>query len=409
MVVLDPAYVVKNVLHCGAPSVSLYNWLRALKPSNQTTPEHDQFRDRCLIGTYSGRSAIALACKLLGLTPGAEILVPAYNCGTELDALLYTGAKLVGYSVSRDCKIDLADIASRKTSNTRAVYIIHYFGWEQPMSDLRRWCDEQGLLLIEDCALALFSNGESNRIGRMGDAAIYSLPKTLGFSHGGLLSLPKSRVDQQPRLAPAGLSTLLTEIKQSSKAAILGSFDRFGSYGLLLSARARRQDQNQQASSSNARPEMPESYYFNPKIHADRAIQPQTYALAGSLSPQKIVSRRRTNYLRLSETLSGIEEVAPLYRTLPDGVCPLSFPVTVANRDACVETLQARGIAAYPWWAGFHRNGMDWSLFPDASWLKQHLLTLPIHQGLDDRHIDYVARTAGDVLKSCKSPQGNEV
>ncbi|MFT3868869.1 MAG: DegT/DnrJ/EryC1/StrS family aminotransferase [Nibricoccus sp.] len=389
---------MKNALHCGAPSVSLHHWFRALQPSRHAVLQHDQFRDRYLIGTYSGRSAIALACKLLGLPPGSEILVPAYNCGTELDALVHAGAKLKGYSVSADCRIDFADLISRKTPNTRAVYIIHYFGWEQPMSDLRRWCDEQGLLLIEDCALALFSNGESNRIGRMGDAAIYSLPKTLGFAHGGLLSLPRTRVDRNPRLTPAGLSSLLTEIKSSTKTAILDSLEWFGLYGSLLSSLNRRNGRNGQEPET-ARPEMPESYYFDPGIHADRAIQPATFALASSFSPQEIVRRRRSNFLQLSKAFSGIEGMTPVYRTLPDSVCPLSFPLTVANRDASVEALQARGIAAYPWWAGFHRNGIDWSSFPDACRLKQQLLTLPVHQGLDDRHISYLADTAVTVLK----------
>ena len=108
-----------------------------------------------------GRSAVALACRLFGIGPGHEVLVPAYNCGTELDALLHSGAQVVGYQVSRKCEIDLEDLIGRRSARTRAVYFIHYFGWEQPMEELRRWCDDQGLLLIEDCALALFSKGSS--------------------------------------------------------------------------------------------------------------------------------------------------------------------------------------------------------------------------------------------------------
>ena len=64
---------------------------------------------------------MALACRLLGLEAGDEVLVPAYNCGTEIDALVYAGVKPVGYNVTRQCRIDLGDLMARKTDRTRAV------------------------------------------------------------------------------------------------------------------------------------------------------------------------------------------------------------------------------------------------------------------------------------------------
>jgi dTDP-4-amino-4,6-dideoxygalactose transaminase len=104
--------------------------------------------------------------------------------------------------------------------------------------------------------------------------------------------------------------------------------------------------------------------------------------------------------VRLARALDGIPGVELLYPELPDGICPLSLPLIVANRDARVATLLAKGIPALPWWAGFHRNGIDWSQFPDACYLKHNLLTLPVHQDLDDRHSDYLAETSVRVLRS---------
>jgi hypothetical protein len=326
-------------------------------------------------------------------------LVPAYNCGTELDALLYSGARIVGYQVSRRCEVDLDDLIARRSSRTRAVYLIHYFGWEQPMEELRRWCDEQGLWLIEDCALALFSPGPSGTIGRTGDAAIFSLPKTLGFWHGGLLSLPASRAVDMPRLAPAGFPALFKEIRQCARAAILEGLERLGLYGALLSAR-RLKRSCQILDPDTGLPQMPANYYFNPRIDAERALHSRVVAVAASLCCEKIVRRRRGNYARLAGALDGIVGAKSLYPQLPEGVCPLSLPLLVSHRDACVKALNSRGIAAYPWWAGFHRSGIAWSQFPDACWLKQNMLTLPIHQALDDRDLNYIVETVAQVLPS---------
>jgi perosamine synthetase len=385
--------MVKRKLYCGGPFVGPRAWLEGHHPAADVARFWPQLRDRCVVGTYRGRSAIALACRLFGIGPGHEVLVPAYNCGTELDALLYSGVRIVGYRVSRRCEIDMEDLIARRSSRTRAVYLIHYFGWEQPMDELRRWCDEQGLLLIEDCALALFSEGSSGAIGRTGDAAIFSLPKTLGFCHGGLLSIPTSRAVEISSLALPGLPTLLKEIRHSARALTHGGLEWFGIFGVLLSARRRIRRGRRLTNVNGELPRMPDDYYFNPEIYADRALHPKALEVAGSLLCEEIVRRRRTNYLWLAGALDGIPGVEPLYQQLPEGVCPLSLPLLVSNRDACVEILQARGIAALPWWAGFHRNGIEWSQFPDASWLKHNLLTLPIHQGLDDRHLTYIAET----------------
>lgn len=392
--------MVKPILYCGGPSVGLWNWLQAKHPCNVLAGSWPQLRDRQVIGTYHGRSAVALACRLLGIGRDHEVLVPAYNCGTEIDALQQCGARVVGYQVSRQCEIDFSDLMARKTNRTKAVYLIHYFGWEQPMQELRRWCDEQGLFLIEDCALALFSEGSTGNIGRMGDAAIFSLPKTLGLCHGGLLSLSLSRAVEMPRLVPAGSSAVLREIQHSARSMTLGAFERLGLYGVLLVARRRLRRKRDTRDTTGGLPQMPGDYYFNPAKDADRGIHPWAYAVAGSVSWKDIVLRRRANYLQLAGALDGIPGIKLLFDQLPAGVCPLSLPLLVPNRDACVEFLQASGIAALPWWAGFHRNGIFWDQFPDACWLKHNLLTLPVHQGMDDQHLAYMAETVVQVLRS---------
>lgn len=400
MAALDSLHVVNRTLYCGGPSVGFRDWLGPHHPPADLSTSWPQLRDRLVIGTYRGRSAVALACCLLGIGTGDEVLVPAYNCGTEIDAVLHSGARVLGYQVSRRCEIDLEDLVARRSSQTRAVYLIHYFGWEQPMEELRQWCDEHGLLLIEDCALALFSSGTSGAVGRSGDAAIFSLPKTLGFCHGGLLSLAASRVlEAMPLLASAGFSTLLSEMRHSAKATVFRGLERLGLYGALLSARHRPQGGGQPAGVNGGYSPMPKDYYFNPRVDAERALHPRAHAAAASISWQEIVRRRRANYLLLAGALDGVPGVEPLYHGLPTGVCPLSFPLLVPSRDRCARALRARGIAALPWWAGYHREAFDWPQFQDACWLKDNMLTLPVYQGLDDRHLDYIAQTAARVLR----------
>jgi len=69
----------------------------------------------------------------------------------------------------------------------------------------------------------------------------------------------------------------------------------------------------------------------------------------------------------------------------------LGLPILVGNKSLWRERLNAAGIPVSSWWTGCHR-GLDWSEYPEALALKAHLVLLPVHQDLDARHIEYIAR-----------------
>jgi hypothetical protein len=98
--------------------------------------------------------------------------------------------------------------------------------------------------------------------------------------------------------------------------------------------------------------------------------------------------RRVDNYRLLDAQLDST--VARVHPSLPDGVCPLFFPVLVADKQAAARTLQQRGIDALEFWNDSMDSGSEMSA--DARFLRAHVLELPIHQDLTPRHIAYMAR-----------------
>src|SRR5262245_13919179 len=137
--------------------------------------------------TFSGRVALYHGLPHLDLPPHSVILVPNYHQGVEIDALVAAGYKLRYYRVGQQLEIDLCDVERRLDAEVSALYVIHYFGFPQPIARLRAFCDAHGLKLIEDCALSLFSRDGSQWLGSAGDLAIYSVYKTLPLPHGGFL------------------------------------------------------------------------------------------------------------------------------------------------------------------------------------------------------------------------------
>jgi len=54
------------------------------------------------------------------------------------------------------------------------------------------------------------------------------------------------------------------------------------------------------------------------------------------------------------------------------------------------KSLNELSIAAVAWWAGYHRQ-LHWQDYPNACYLKDHLVALPVHQQLRQEHIQYIS------------------
>ena len=77
----------------------------------------------------------------------------------------------------------------------------------------------------------------------------------------------------------------------------------------------------------------------------------------------------------------------PLLPELPDGVCPLGFPILLEERDAMRRALARRGIGVRMFWDELPGE-LPVQDFPDSAYLRDRILVLPIHQDMEDRHLD---------------------
>jgi dTDP-4-amino-4,6-dideoxygalactose transaminase len=142
---------------------------------------------------HFARNAIYALAWQLGLAE-ADVLVPAYCHGVEVEALIAAGVRVRFFPVHGGMQVDPDEIRRLVRPDTRAIYLIHYLGFPGPVHELRALCDERGLLLIEDCALALLSRLGDEWLGSTGDAAVFCLYKTLPTVDGGAAVLKEGRL-----------------------------------------------------------------------------------------------------------------------------------------------------------------------------------------------------------------------
>lgn len=359
--------------------------------------------------TYLGRNAIWQAVRILGLNPGDEVLVPAYNCGSEIDPLLHYGLTIVPYRVSRSAQIDVKDIRDRVSRRTRAVYVTHYFGFPQRLEEVVRFCRERGLFLVEDCALALFSRAVDGFVGRMGDVAIYSFRKTVPVPDGGAVVLNNPSLQmvgplEQPSLAPV-LAALVPSLGRSaerwSHIEWIGIERAYRSvkYGINRLCKERRPSDTQGECVKVGGVDCPSlswQDHYDPRI-SHWAMSRISRRIIANINPQEVVARRRANFQYLLEALCDVAKVEPLFEQLPEGICPTVFPVLTERRSQLYAGLTRWRISAIEWWSGYH-PGICWDEFPEAAYLKAHLLALPLHHELGEEQMAYIARCVREVL-----------
>ncbi len=352
------------------------------------------FEGRRVFWSFNTRVAIRAGCDLLGLRPGDEVLAPAYNCGSDLDPLVHAGLSVRLYPVSQNLRIDPARVEALITDRTRAIYVTHYFGVTQPeLAALRALCDRHGVRMIEDCALNLLS-GAAPAEGTTGDVSVFCFYKFVPVLAGGALVVnAPDLAAASPFSRPAPTKIVMGALARSAVLNVLGP-DRAQNLKRTL------RNGSEVADPAEASPEemedIPGHYYFDPTLQ-NRRISAVALRQLGSFSVSDIISTRRVNWHRYREHLDGVQGVQLLTPELAPETCPLNMPLLVAERDRVARALQACGICATPWWAGFNRN-LDWIGQDEAIALKDNVLSLPLHQSLGPAHLEYIVTQLRQVL-----------
>jgi perosamine synthetase len=345
--------------------------------------------------TYKGRTAIRHLCDLLDLR-GSEVLMPAYNCGAEIEPLIRGGARIVPYRVDKSATVDIEDIRKLISDKTRAVHVTHYFGFPQPIDEIRKLCDRHRLFLIEDCALALFSAWQGRKLGSWGDVSIFSLPKSIPVPDGGVLVINSPRLQSwewkkrsAPLLSATRRSLSLFKSSLFRKRPLNNHPDRIDSE-LQDGVPMEEWYSSPEVRGTDGLPDVPGWMHYE-ETFTDRTLSWFSAHLLRGVDEDEIIKTRRRNYLCLASLLSGKPGFTLLYKMLPPGVCPLGLPLVCHDRESLCRHLSMRGITAAIWWPGFDRN-MDWDRFQEARFLKNHVLLLPAHQGLGEKDMEYIAR-----------------
>lgn len=344
-----------------------------------------------ILGFHQARSALWHAMRALSIGPGDRVLVPAYHCGVEVEAILDAGASVDYYPVTYALRSDPVEIRRRASPSTRAVLLIHYFGFPQPVGPFLAICREKGWILIEDCAHLPCHYRTSGDVGLVGDMALYSLPKTLPVPDGGLLRVNRGAAPPEPSLSPRTLPVGRQVVRLTISGLESGGnpVARAAGVGLESAARLASATARDSAVSSVLADWNPAGGGFRPEM-ARYGLSRFSRRMLGRTDFDRMAERRRENYARLSRRLGAKGAAAACFPDLPADACPMVFPVRSTDRERLETDLSRRGVGTFVFGKSLHPT-MSRAEFPEAGALSDSVLGLPVQQDLDARAIDAVA------------------
>jgi dTDP-4-amino-4,6-dideoxygalactose transaminase len=155
------------------------------------------------IALNSCTAGLELALEALGIGPGDEVITtPLTFCATA-NVIIHRGATPVFVDVDRNTgNIDPEQIPAAITDKTKAILPVHLYGRPCEMDALMSIAMNHGLYMIEDAAHATEAWYRGWKIGTIGDVTVYSFyaTKNLVTGEGGMLVTNSDSVADEVRI-----------------------------------------------------------------------------------------------------------------------------------------------------------------------------------------------------------------
>lgn len=312
------------------------------------------------VAVSSCTAALHLILHALGIGPGDEVLVPSLTFVATANSVLYTGASPVFVDIESLAMplMSLEDAAQKCSPRTKAVIVVHYAGCVAQRSAWREFASRRGLFLIGDAAHAVGLED----VATFGDAAAFSFygNKNMTTAEGGMV------VSTQ--------TDLLERVRQMrSHGMTSGTFQRHQSG-------APRYDVTMLG--------------YNYRMDELRAAM--GLVQLGRLTAWN--ERRRVLTARYAEVLAADcpTILVPSLQGCDSAhhIMPVVLPAE-ADRDRIIASMRSDGIQTsihYPpvHDFSFYRSRLPDLRLPKTEEFSRRELTLPLHPGMDDGHVERV-------------------
>ena len=147
------------------------------------------------IAVASCTAALHLSVQVAGFGPGDEIITtPMTFCATA-NAIVHAGVTPIFADIDRrTMNVDPVHVEAAITPATKAILPVHFAGRPCAMDEIREIAERHGLMIIEDAAHAIESRTAKAKVGAIGDLTCFSfyVTKNVVTAEGGMITTNRS-------------------------------------------------------------------------------------------------------------------------------------------------------------------------------------------------------------------------
>lgn len=155
------------------------------------------------IAVNSCTSGLYCAAGASGIGPGDEVIVSPYTMSASATSAIIFNAVPVFADIEPDyfC-LDPVSIESKITERTKAIIIVDIFGHPYDADLVNEIAEQNDLIVIEDCAQAIYAQYKGKSAGTLGDIGVYSLNyhKHIHTGEGGVVVTDNDELAERVRL-----------------------------------------------------------------------------------------------------------------------------------------------------------------------------------------------------------------
>ncbi len=162
------------------------------------------------IAVNSCTAALHLSMLAIGIRPGDEIITTPMTFCATVNAIIHAG----GIPVLADCKrdsfnIDPSEVEKKIGPRTKGILVVHFAGRPCDMDEIMDLARRYDLFVVEDCAHAIETSYKGVDAGCFGDVGCFSfyVTKNITTGEGGIIVTDNDKIAERVKmLALHGMS-----------------------------------------------------------------------------------------------------------------------------------------------------------------------------------------------------------
>lgn len=309
-------------------------------------------------------AALHLACCVLGIKSGDEVICPSLTFAATVNCIRYVGAAPVFADIygNDNLCIDADQVENLITEKTKAIIPMHYAGFPCDMNKIMEIAKKHNLVVIEDACHGPLSEYEGKKLGTVGDIGCFSFfsNKNISTGEGGIMVTDNEEIYNKIKLLRSHGMTTMSYQRASGHATAYDIVDLGYNY---------RMDD----------------------IRASLGVV-QLDKLKKDLE-QRVQIREW-----YCERLAKLSEITVPFEENKEFVSNYIFPIVLKNstaekRDAFRNKLHEKGIQTSVHYPAIHRFSAYKEYtrkLPNTEYVTDNEITLPMYSRLQEKDIEYI-------------------